>query len=68
MIIPIKTELILNFIKKNNLTKSKFCNICKINTDTLNRILSKTRNYRLSALFKIAKVIKIEVRDLFYDE
>ena len=36
----IKTELIENFIKDNNLSKSKFCEMCKISQSTLNKIKS----------------------------
>lgn len=34
----IKTELIESFIKDNNLSKSKFCKMCKISQSTLNKI------------------------------
>ena len=40
----IKTELIENFIKDNNLSKSKFCKMCKISQSTLNKIMTKYYN------------------------
>lgn len=61
----IKTELIENFINDNNLSKSKFCNMCKISQSTLNKIMTNSENFRIIALFKIAKVLKIRVYQMF---
>ena len=36
----IKTELIENFIKENNLSKSKFCKMWKISQSTWNKIMT----------------------------
>ena len=48
----IKNELIENFIKENNLSKSKFCEMCKISQSTLNKIMTNSENFRIIALFK----------------
>lgn len=61
----IKTELIENFIKDNNLSKSKFCEMCKISQSTLNKIITNNENFRIIALFKIARVVKIQVFEMF---
>ena len=61
----IRTELIENFIKENNLSKSKFCEMCKISQSTLNKIMTNSENLRIVALFKIAKVLKIQVYQMF---
>lgn len=61
----IKTELIKNFIKENNLSKSKFCEMCKISQSTLNKIITNNENFRIIALFKIARVLKIQVYQMF---
>ncbi len=61
----IKTELIENFIKDNNLSKSKFCKMCKISQSTLNKIITNNENFRIIALFKIARVLKIQVFEMF---
>lgn len=61
----IKTELIENFIKDNNLSKSKFCKMCKISQSTLNKIITNNENFRIIALFKIARVLKIQVYQMF---
>ena len=61
----IKTELIENFIKENSLSKSKLCKMCKISQSTLNKIMTNSENFRIIALFKIAKVLKIQVFEMF---
>ena len=61
----IKTELIENFIKENNLSKSKFCKKCKISQSTLDKIMTNSENFRIIALFKIARVLKIQVFEMF---
>lgn len=61
----IKNELIENFIKDNSLSKSKFCEMCKISQSTLNKIMTNSENFRIIALFKIAKVLKIQVFEMF---
>lgn len=61
----IKVELIENFIKDNNLSKSKFCKMCKISQSTLNKIMTNNENFKIIALFKIARVLKIQVYQMF---
>lgn len=61
----IKNELIENFIKDNSLSKSKFCKMCKISQSTLNKIMTNSENFRIIALFKIARVLKIQVFEMF---
>ena len=61
----IKVELIENFIKENNLSKSKFCEMCKISQSTLDKIMTNSENFRIIALFKIARVLKIQVYQMF---
>lgn len=61
----IKTELIENFIKDNNLSKSKFCEMCKISQSTLNKIMTNNENFRIISLFKIARFLKIQVFEMF---
>ena len=62
----IKTELIENFMSEKKLSKVGFCKECKISVATLNKILRNNDNLRIIALFKIAKVMKINISDLFY--
>ena len=65
MVKTIKTELIENYIKENNLSKSKFCKMCKISQSTLYKIMTNGENFRIIALFKIARVLKIQVFEMF---
>ena len=61
-----QTEInVENFIKENNLSKSKFCKMCKISQSTLNKIMTNSENFRIIALFKIARVLKIQVFEMF---
>ena len=59
----IKTELIEKYIQNNNLSKTKFCQMCEISPSTLKRIMSNS-NFRLNALFKIAKVLNVAVYEM----
>ncbi len=61
----IKIELIENFIRENKISKTTFCKMCKISPNTLKKIMSNNDNFRIIALFKIAKVIKIKVYEIF---
>jgi predicted transcriptional regulator len=63
----IKTEIFENYIKENNLSKTKFCKLCKISLSTFKKIMAHEDNFRIIALFKIAKVIKIQVYQMFED-
>lgn len=59
-----KTELILNYMKENNLSKNAFSKKCGINPQILNKILNNQMNFDCNALFKVARVLKIEIWEL----
>ncbi len=61
----IKVEIIKKFMMENKISKRKFCKMCKISFSTLNKIMSKDDNFRITTLFKIARVIKIQVYQMF---
>lgn len=61
----IKIEKIKSFILENKISKAKFCKMCNISTSTLNKILTNDDNFGIIALFKIARVIKIQVSHMF---
>ena len=61
----IKTEIIEKYINENKLSKTKFCKICKISPSTLNKIMTNDDNFGIIALFKIARVIKVQVYQMF---
>ena len=59
-----KTEIIENSLKEHNMSKTKFCKLCGINPCTMTKIM-KNENYKIIALFKIAKVINLQVYQMF---
>ena len=61
----IKTEIIENYMQKNNISKARFCKLCNISVSTLNKILCNNTNIELIALFRIAKVIDLQVYQMF---
>lgn len=56
----IKVELIDKFIKQNNISKSKFCKLCKISPETLKKIYERD-NARLLTLTKISIITKVPI-------
>lgn len=60
----INIEIIEKFMMENKINKTNFCKMCKISPSTLNKIITKDDNFRIIALFKIARVIKIQVYQL----
>ena len=61
----INIKIIQDFIKQMNLTKSDFCKMAKISQRIFNKILKNQNNFRIVALFKIARLLKIQVYQLF---
>ena len=61
----INIEIIEKFIKENKISKTAFCKMCKISLSTLNKIMTNDDSFRIIALFKIAKVIKVQVFQMF---
>ena len=63
----IKTEILEDYIEKHNLSKTKFCKLCKISPSVLKKIMCNQDNFYIIALFRIARVIGIEVYQMFED-
>ena len=61
----INVEIIEKFMLENNISKTKFCKMCKISLNTLNKIMANNFNFEIIALFRIARIIKIEVYQMF---
>lgn len=61
----IKAQLIKEFMIKNKLSEDEFCKLCKINIEIYRKIMSKDYNFSFSIVFKIAKILNIEVGELF---
>ena len=64
MVNEFKKEIIESYLKENKISKTKFCKLCGISYCTLEKIRNN-KNYRIGALFKIAKVVKIQVYQVF---
>lgn len=59
----VNTTIIDSYIKANNLSKTKFCKLCKISVDTFNRIITN-RDFYLVSLFRIAKTMNVYLCEL----
>jgi len=64
----IKSEIIVKYIKDNNLSKSEFAKRCKISIGVLNKILSNNPNFRANALFKVARYMGVHIKELVTNE
>lgn len=56
----VNTTIIENYIKANELSKTKFCKLCKISASTFNRIMTN-QDFNMIYLFRIAKIIDVHV-------
>ena len=63
--LEIKSELIDNYRKENNLTVAQFCKKCKISKNTYyNLMKSQVNDMRLETLRKIAEITKLRCDDI----
>ena len=58
------SNLIYEYLVMNNISKSKFCNDCKISLSTLNGMLSG-KNFSVMSLVKISIKMKRKLFDFF---
>lgn len=61
----IDTAKIVKFMEQNKLSKTAFCKKCKIGYATLVKILNNDDKISLVPLFKVSRVLKIRLCDLF---
>ena len=64
----IKVEKILQFIKDRGISKTKFCKECGVSYQCLKKILSDNLNFYADAIFKIARFMKLNVYELFWEK
>ena len=62
----INVQLIKNFMETNNLSATKFCKLCQISPITFKKIMVNDLRFHISALFKISRILKVQVHELFY--
>ena len=62
----INKDLIKNFMKENNLSKSKFCKLCDISVSTFDKFFSgKEFNLRIKTIMKLIYVLNTNFYVLF---
>lgn len=61
----VNVELLKNYMKEQGLSKTEFCRQCKISIEVLNKILANKDNFRIIAIFKIARKLNIQIYELF---
>jgi len=60
----IKTELIINFMKKYGIKPYKLCNLCNITRRHLVNVLENSKQASCYTLFQISKLMEIKIDDL----
>ncbi|MDE5592365.1 MAG: hypothetical protein K2I75_00255 [Clostridiales bacterium] len=56
----VNIALIDSYIKANNLSKTKFCKLCKISVYTFNKIMTD-QDFDMINLFRIAKTMGVHI-------
>ena len=65
MIRRIDTEKIEYYISANGYSKTAFAKKCKISYTVLAKILNDNDNFSIVAIFKVAREMKLQMKDLF---
>ncbi len=61
----INDALIFEYIHTNKLTRATFCKLCGISYTAFRKILSGKAEDNIKALFKIARLLNVQICDLF---
>ncbi len=61
----IKKSLIEDYLKEKNLSRETFAKMCRIPFKTLNNIPSGRKSFYISDVFKISKVLEVDMTELF---
>lgn len=61
---PFDTDMIISYLKENDLSVRQFCRLCKICPSTYKKIMTEG-NCKISAVFKISKAMNIRPSQLF---
>lgn len=61
----INTDLIERFMRERSLSKAQFCKMCKIAPSTFNKIMKNDHDFYLNALYRIKKIMQIQLFELF---
>lgn len=60
-----RKDLILEFLKEHNMSKTKFCKECKIGYQTLTKLLNNDLTVGVKSLFRICYFMKIPPHKFF---
>lgn len=60
----IKTEVILEFMEKNNLSPTAFCKFCKISKSSYDKIMNNDLRVKIKTVLKIMVAMKIRLNQL----
>lgn len=60
----VRIDLIKEYMKTNKLSQKRFAEMCNLNVWNLRHVLSDDCHFNAIYLFKIAKVMKVNVCDL----
>lgn len=66
--IKLNTQLIKNYLKENNLSITKFCEMCNIGRSSYYSFMRSNLRIKATIFVKIAKFTKNKVEDLFIRE
>lgn len=60
-----KIEIINKYLRRNNLSKNKFCKMCKISNSSLRNIYEQNTGVYLSTIYKITHILEINLYEIF---
>lgn len=63
-----KTDIVRQFMQDNDYTKEDFCRLCLISIESLNKFLKEENDIFLSEVDRMAKVMKMNLKDLMNDD
>ncbi len=63
----IRTQLIYIYLKTQNISKTKFCKMCKISPKTLEKILEGDEDISLLAINRIATILNLRLHQMLDD-
>ena len=59
----VKTQIIIDYLKNNNMSKTAFCKKCNLSVKTYEKIING-EDFKVVALFKIARLINCQIHNL----
>ena len=61
-------EFVLNYMKENNISKTKLCKLCHIGKKKPNRFLQDDLSLRVDILWKLANGMNVDLKELLYKQ